>query len=45
MTAARGELIAIEGLRIVFCLLGVLVVEMFAGVGGMGYVMGSLWRG
>ena len=29
-------------LGIVFCLLGVLVVEMFAGVRGMGYVMSSL---
>jgi NitT/TauT family transport system permease protein len=28
-------------LGIVFCLLGVLVVEMFAGVRGMGFVMGS----
>jgi len=45
VTAARGELIAIEGLGIVFCLLGVLVVEMFAGVRGMGYVMGSLADG
>jgi len=32
-------------LGIVFCLLGVLVVEMFAGVRGMGYVMGSLANG
>jgi NitT/TauT family transport system permease protein len=29
-------------LGIVFCLLGVLIVEMFAGVRGMGHVMGSL---
>lgn len=32
-------------LGIVFCLLGVLVVEMFAGVRGMGHVMGSLANG
>ncbi|MBM4440945.1 MAG: ABC transporter permease [Candidatus Rokubacteria bacterium] len=32
-------------LGIVFCLLGVLVVEMFAGVRGMGYVMGALANG
>ena len=32
-------------LGIVFCLLGVLIVEMFAGVRGMGYVMGSLANG
>jgi NitT/TauT family transport system permease protein len=33
----------VAGMRlgIVFCLLGVLVVEMFAGVRGMGFVMGS----
>ncbi|MGH7275458.1 MAG: ABC transporter permease [Candidatus Rokuibacteriota bacterium] len=32
-------------LGVVFCLLGVLVVEMFAGVRGMGYVMGALANG
>lgn len=32
-------------LGIVFCLLGVLVVEMFAGVRGMGHVLGSLANG
>jgi ABC-type nitrate/sulfonate/bicarbonate transport system permease component len=32
-------------LGIVFCLLGVLVVEMFAGVRGMGFVMGALANG
>jgi ABC-type nitrate/sulfonate/bicarbonate transport system permease component len=32
-------------LGIVFCLLGVLVVEMFAGTRGMGYVMGALANG
>lgn len=37
----------LAGLRlgIVFCLLGVLIVEMFAGVRGMGYVLGSLANG
>lgn len=32
-------------LGVVFCLLGVLVVEMFAGVRGMGFVMSSLANG
>ena len=32
-------------LGIVFCLLGVLVVEMFAGVRGMGHVLGSYANG
>jgi ABC-type nitrate/sulfonate/bicarbonate transport system permease component len=32
-------------LGIVFCLLGVLVVEMFAGVRGMGHVLSSLANG
>jgi NitT/TauT family transport system permease protein len=32
-------------LGVVFCLLGVLVVEMFAGVRGMGYVLSSLANG
>jgi NitT/TauT family transport system permease protein len=32
-------------LGVVFCLLGVLVVEMFAGVRGMGYVLGSYANG
>jgi ABC-type nitrate/sulfonate/bicarbonate transport system permease component len=34
----------VAGMRlgIVFCLLGVLVVEMFAGIRGMGYVLGAL---
>ena len=32
-------------LGIVFCLLGVLVVEMFAGIRGMGHVMGSFANG
>jgi ABC-type nitrate/sulfonate/bicarbonate transport system permease component len=32
-------------LGVVFCLLGVLVVEMFAGIRGMGHVLGSLANG
>jgi NitT/TauT family transport system permease protein len=32
-------------LGVVFCLLGVLIVEMFAGVRGMGHVMGALANG
>jgi ABC-type nitrate/sulfonate/bicarbonate transport system permease component len=32
-------------LGIVFCLLGVLIVEMFAGVRGMGHVLGSFANG
>jgi NitT/TauT family transport system permease protein len=32
-------------LAVVFCMLGVLVVEMFAGVRGMGYVMSALANG
>jgi len=32
-------------LGVVFCLLGVLIVEMFAGVRGMGHVLGSLANG
>ena len=32
-------------LAIVFCLLGVLVVEMFAGIRGMGHIMGSFANG
>jgi ABC-type nitrate/sulfonate/bicarbonate transport system permease component len=39
------SIIASLRLGIVFCLLGVLIVEMFAGVRGMGYVMGSLANG
>ncbi len=37
----------VAGMRlgVVFCLLGVLVVEMFAGVRGMGHVLGSLANG
>lgn len=32
-------------LGVVFCLLGVLIVEMFAGIRGMGYLMGALANG
>jgi ABC-type nitrate/sulfonate/bicarbonate transport system permease component len=32
-------------LAVVFCLLGVLIVEMFAGVRGMGFLMGALANG
>lgn len=39
------SIIASLRLGIVFCLLGVLIVEMFAGIRGMGYVMGSLANG
>jgi NitT/TauT family transport system permease protein len=37
----------LAGMRvgIVFCLLGVLVVEMFAGIRGMGYVLSTLANG
>jgi NitT/TauT family transport system permease protein len=37
----------LAGLRLgaVFCLLGVLIVEMFAGIRGMGHVLGSLANG
>lgn len=37
----------LAGLRlgVVFCLLGVLIVEMFAGIRGMGHVMGALANG
>lgn len=37
----------LEGMRlgIVFCLLGVLIVEMFAGIRGMGYLLQSLGNG
>jgi ABC-type nitrate/sulfonate/bicarbonate transport system permease component len=37
----------LEGLRlgIVFCLLGVLIVEMFAGIRGMGYLLQALGNG
>jgi NitT/TauT family transport system permease protein len=42
LPAIVPAVIAAMRLGIVFCLLGVLVVEMFAGIRGMGYVLGSL---
>jgi ABC-type nitrate/sulfonate/bicarbonate transport system permease component len=45
LPAIVPSLVAGMRLGIVFCLLGVLVVEMFAGIRGMGYVLGSLANG
>jgi NitT/TauT family transport system permease protein len=45
LPAIVPSLLASLRLGIVFCLLGVLIVEMFAGVRGMGYVMGALANG
>jgi NitT/TauT family transport system permease protein len=45
LPAIVPSLLASLRLGIVFCLLGVLIVEMFAGVRGMGHVMGSLANG
>ena len=45
LPAIVPSVIAAMRLGIVFCLLGVLVVEMFAGIRGMGFVMGSLANG
>jgi len=45
LPAIVPSVIAAMRLGVVFCLLGVLVVEMFAGIRGMGYVMGSLANG
>jgi NitT/TauT family transport system permease protein len=42
LPAIVPTLIAAVRLGVIFCLLGVLVVEMFAGLRGMGHVMGSL---
>jgi len=42
LPAIVPSVIAAMRLGLVFCLLGVLVVEMFAGIRGIGYVMGSL---
>lgn len=42
LPAIVPSVIAAMRLGLVFCLLGVLIVEMFAGIRGMGYVMGSL---
>ena len=45
LPAVVPSILAGMRLGIVFSLLGVLIVEMFAGVRGMGYVMGSLANG
>lgn len=45
LPAIVPSLIAAMRLGVVFCLLGVLVVEMFAGIRGMGHVLGSLANG
>ena len=45
LPAVVPAVIAAMRLGVVFCLLGVLVVEMFAGVRGMGSVMGALANG
>lgn len=45
LPAVVPSMLAGMRLGIVFCLLGVLVVEMFAGVRGMGAVMGALANG
>jgi ABC-type nitrate/sulfonate/bicarbonate transport system permease component len=45
LPAVVPSVIAAMRLGVVFCLLGVLIVEMFAGIRGMGYVMGSLANG
>lgn len=45
LPAIVPSVVASLRLGIVFCLLGVLIVEMFAGIRGMGYVMGALANG
>jgi ABC-type nitrate/sulfonate/bicarbonate transport system permease component len=45
LPAIVPSVVAALRLGIVFCLLGVLIVEMFAGIRGMGYVMGALANG
>jgi NitT/TauT family transport system permease protein len=45
LPAIVPTVVAAMRLGIVFCLLGVLIVEMFAGVRGMGHVLGSLANG
>lgn len=45
LPAAVPSILASLRLGIVFCLLGVLIVEMFAGIRGMGHVMGALANG
>ncbi len=45
LPASVPAVLASLRLGIVFCLLGVLIVEMFAGVRGMGYVLGAFANG
>lgn len=45
LPAVVPSVVASLRLGIVFCLLGVLVVEMFAGIRGMGHVLGALANG
>ena len=45
LPAIVPSVIAAMRLGVIFCLLGVLVVEMFAGIRGMGHVMGALANG
>lgn len=45
LPAIVPSVLASMRLGIVFCLLGVLIVEMFAGIRGMGYVLGALANG
>jgi ABC-type nitrate/sulfonate/bicarbonate transport system permease component len=45
LPAIVPSVVASMRLGVVFCLLGVLIVEMFAGVRGMGYLMGALANG
>ncbi len=45
LPAIVPSVVAALRLGIVFCLLGVLIVEMFAGIRGMGYLMGALANG
>jgi NitT/TauT family transport system permease protein len=45
LPAVVPTVVASMRLGLVFCLLGVLIVEMFAGVRGMGFVMGALANG
>ncbi len=45
LPAIVPSVIAAMRLGVVFCFLGVLIVEMFAGIRGMGYLMGALANG
>ncbi len=45
LPAIVPSVVAALRLGVVFCLLGVLIVEMFAGIRGMGYLMGALANG